>query len=64
MSASPALQIVPADVQAWRDVFARLKPSSLPCSGMSPTAWPPMYDNALDFLDRYGAPRRWISDGA
>ncbi|GJE31530.1 hypothetical protein [Methylobacterium oxalidis] len=55
MTASPALQLVPSQVQTWRDAFSRLKPSSPPCPGLSQTAWLPMYDNALDFLDRFGA---------
>ncbi|AWN43767.1 hypothetical protein [Methylobacterium durans] len=55
MSASPALQLIPSELQAWRDAFSRLKPSSPPCPGISQTAWLPMYDHALDVLDRFGA---------
>ncbi|MDR7040475.1 hypothetical protein J2X36_005258 [Methylobacterium sp. BE186] len=55
MSASPALQLVPSQVQAWRDAFSRLKPSSPPCPGLSQPAWLSIQASALDFLDRYGA---------
>ncbi|KAB1068748.1 hypothetical protein [Methylobacterium planeticum] len=53
MSASPTLQIVPSDVQAWRDGLARLKPSVPPCPGMTASGWAQMHAVALEALDQF-----------
>ncbi|GJE57394.1 hypothetical protein [Methylobacterium thuringiense] len=46
---------LPPEVAGWRDAIQRLSPSVPPCRYLSPARWGTMRDNALDFLDRFGA---------
>ena len=51
MSASP--QIVPADPQAWRQGFLNLRPSVVPCPGLTMQSWGSVHEKCADFLDRW-----------
>ena len=39
MSASPAFKIEPGSPQAWREAFLRMKPSVVPCAGLTAQGW-------------------------
>lgn len=53
MSASPAFKIEPGSPQAWREAFLNMKPSVVPCFGLTPTTWPAVHAASLDFLDKH-----------
>ncbi|KQO53584.1 MULTISPECIES: hypothetical protein [unclassified Methylobacterium] len=53
MSASPASKIEPNSPQAWREAFLHMKPSVVPCPGLTPVSWQAVHAASLDFLDKY-----------
>ncbi|MCC0809108.1 hypothetical protein FPV16_23395 [Methylobacterium sp. W2] len=52
MSASPAFKIEPGSPQAWREAFLDMKPSVVPCSGLTPAGWQSVHAACFDFLDK------------
>jgi hypothetical protein len=46
---------LPPAVASWRDQIERLSPHASPCRYLAPTKWAAMRENALAFLDRFGA---------
>ncbi|MCC0808435.1 hypothetical protein FPV16_19835 [Methylobacterium sp. W2] len=53
MSASPAFKIEPGSPQAWREAFLGMKPSVVPCPGLTPAGWQAVHAASLDFLDKH-----------
>ncbi|MCJ2127532.1 hypothetical protein [Methylobacterium sp. E-045] len=53
MSASPAFKIEPGSPQAWREAFLDMKPSVVPCPGLTPAGWQAVHAASLDFLDKH-----------
>ena len=45
----------PSDVAAWHAALAALPPSPSPCQYLDVVRWQHMRENALDFLDCFGA---------
>jgi hypothetical protein len=46
---------LPPAVASWRDQIERLSQHALPCRYLAPTKWAAMRENALAFLDQFGA---------
>jgi hypothetical protein len=46
---------LPRAVTSWRDQVERLSPHTSPCRYRPPTKWVAMRENALTFIDRFGA---------
>ena len=53
MTAALALQIVPSDVQMWREAFGRLDPRKMPCPGFTASRWTATHEAVQDFLDHH-----------
>lgn len=53
MSASPAFKIEPGSPQAWREAFLGMKPSVVPCAGLTAQSWQAVHAATIDFLDKY-----------
>ncbi|WP_424753318.1 hypothetical protein [Methylobacterium sp.] len=53
MSASPAFKIEPNSPQAWHEAFLGMKPSVVPCSGLTPITWQAVHAASLGFLDKH-----------
>lgn len=53
MSASSAFKIEPNTPQAWREAFLAMKPSVVPCHGLTPTSWQAVHAASLAFLDKH-----------
>lgn len=50
---APAPKIVPADPQAWRQGFLNLRPSVVPCPGLTMESWAGVHEKCVDFFDRW-----------
>ncbi|MHB2205719.1 hypothetical protein [Methylobacterium sp. CM6257] len=46
---------LPRAVTSWRDQVERLSPHTSPCRYRPPIKWVAMRENALTFIDRFGA---------
>ncbi|MCC0809347.1 hypothetical protein FPV16_24645 [Methylobacterium sp. W2] len=53
MSPSPAFKIEPGSPQAWREAFLDMKPSVVPCPGLTPAGWQAVHAACFDFLDKH-----------
>jgi hypothetical protein len=53
MSASPAFKIEPGSPQAWRESFLAMKPSVVPCPGLTAQSWQAVHAASLNFLDKH-----------
>jgi len=51
MPATPA--IIPADPKLWRQGFLNLRPSVVPCPGLTAQSWASTHEKCIDFLDRW-----------
>ena len=47
------LQIIPSDVQVWREAFGRLDPMKAPCPGFTASRWTATHEAVQDFLDHH-----------
>ncbi|MBO1022997.1 hypothetical protein IPV08_23865 [Methylobacterium sp. SD274] len=53
MSASPAFKIEANSPQEWREAFLSIKPSVVPCPGLTAASWQAVHAASLDFLDKH-----------
>ncbi|MCC0808800.1 hypothetical protein FPV16_21765 [Methylobacterium sp. W2] len=53
MSASPTFEIEQGSRQAWHEAFLGMKPSVVPCPGLTAQGWQAVHAASLDFLDKH-----------
>ncbi|MGH1571295.1 hypothetical protein ACRAWG_12130 [Methylobacterium sp. P31] len=46
---------LPPAIASWRDQIEHLSPHASPCRFLAPTKWASTRENALAFIDRFGA---------